>query len=165
MSESELSKYAQEFRNKNGNPNVIKLPDYLNVRNMQKSSSHEAWGEVSWIDYWRALTGNYENQQKCACCGKIIFADVDTKECQELVKIHRLSGRSEITADVFQAEGAHIVYAQDKSGGRYNGTYIVPLCKKCNSSANDECFEIKAGSILCEEIDYSIKNSNHFAGE
>lgn len=157
MSESELSKYAQEFRNKNGNPNVIKLPDYLNVRNMPKSSSHEAWRKVPWIDYWRALTGNYENQQKCACCGKIIFADVDTKECQELVKMHRLSGRSEITADVFQAEGAHIVYAQDKSGGRYNGTYIVPLCKKCNSRANDECFEIKAGSILCEEIDYSIK--------
>jgi len=157
MNESELSKYAQVFRNENGNPNVIKLSNYLNVRNMPKSSSRKAWGEVSWIDYWRALTGNYENQQKCACCGKIIFADVDTKECQELVKIHQLSGRSEITADVFQAEGAHIVYAQDKGGGRYNGTYIVPLCKKCNSSADDEDFKVETGSIICEEIGYSIK--------
>lgn len=155
MNESELKRYAQEFCMENGKPNVIRLCNDKIVRNLPESSTHVAWRKVSWIDYWRALTENYKNQQECACCGKIIFADVDTKECQELVKIHRLSGRSEITADVFQAEGAHIVL--DNGVERYDGTYIVPLCKKCNNRANDEHFKIKAGSILCEEIDYSIK--------
>ena len=70
--------------------------------------------------------------------------------------MRQIAGKKDATVDLYQAEGAHIVYSSEAEDEYYDGVYIVPLCKKCNSISKQK-FRLKAGSIICSELGYTIE--------
>ncbi len=156
MNEAELKVYAKGFLREYAHPYVFKLVNETEVENLPNSTTHKAWNGISWIDYWRSFTGYYANQLSCACCGKDLFVNVENPFCKELVRMRQIAGKKDATVDLYQAEGAHIVYSSEAEDEYYDGVYIVPLCKKCNSISKQK-FRLKAGSIICSELGYTIE--------
>lgn len=154
MNEKELIDYSVHFHNENGEPYIIKLDKYETFKNLPRSSNRRAWGNISWINYWRALTGNYTNQMVCAHCGKAIFADVNDPKCTDFVRFYQLAGKTDITENDYQAMGAHIQF--ETNDEIYDGIYIVPLCRECNNLKTEEGYSLQEGSVICAEIGQTI---------
>jgi hypothetical protein len=50
--------------------------------------------------------------------------------------------------------GAHVIKCHGNSN---SSQYITPLCKKCNSSHNTDCFKLKTNSKLVPVVTNGIK--------
>lgn len=155
MTAEELKRYAEQYRQNFGEPINLKCNSLESIPNALNTSNRHAWGGISWINYWRALTGHYENALFCARCGKRIFADIESNECKDYVKQHNLSNypKLQITVEALQAIGGHIL---NKTGEEYfEGYYIIPLCIDHN---NEHCNiqTIQKDTLMCAEIGATI---------
>ena len=97
---------------------------------------------VSWIYYWRAMTGLHSGTMACSSCGKEIYTGFVTLEMRtkygDKVNEHK-------------AEGGHVwVDAPDGSNFK-GGRYITPLCPACNAKRGQQITILK-GSVLCKEL-------------
>lgn len=152
MTESELKEYKKAFLVENADPEVRKLEDEQKWCNVPDSSNRHAWRGVAWIDYWRAFTGTYENGMTCSCCGKAIFADTNAVDAHFA---------RDVDQDVFsetedvQACGGHVYISADGDDEYSGGTYITPLCKKCNNCTVG-ALVLKEESLLVAEIGETV---------
>lgn len=153
MTESELKDYAFDFSQEKFDLNdgmIIKLDEDKRYPNLPESGNRKAWKGVSWIDYWRALTKKYENMLSCACCKRMIFANIEDSQCQELVRSRQLAG-TKASEEEYQAEGGHV-----GMNSNFDKIYIVPLCRICNNH-NNKYVTLRKDSVLCPEVGYTIE--------
>lgn len=156
MEEQKLKEYSECFIQENAEPHIIKLPESKVVVNGIDTSNRHAWGGVDWINYWRALTKQYSPFVCCACCGKLLYADIHSEECINNFKIRQLNEAFEKIED-FQADGGHI--KADFQDEYYDGFYIVPLCKEHNNRFSYPELSLREDSILCTEVGASVENN------
>lgn len=155
MNKKELEEYRERFIRENAEPHVIKLHESEVEVNGIDTSKRHAWGGASWINYWRALTKQYSPFVCCACCGKLLYADINLRDCKYNFKARKMSENLEKIED-FQAVGGHIKV--DFKDEYYDGFYIVPLCKEHNDRFRYPKLKLREDSILCAEVGASVEN-------
>lgn len=155
MNKQELKEYAREFKLEvcDLEGKIIILPEDEKFKNLSDSSNHVARKGVPWIDYWRALTGNYNNGVACACCGKLIYADLKDPKWNASITMRRENEKVS-SINNYQADGSHVECLSTDE--HLNGVYIVPLCRICNHPSNT-FITLRKGSVLCPEVDYTIE--------
>ena len=84
------------------------------MTNANNTSDRDADKNVSWINYWRAMTGNHTDPLYCSSCGKGIYSG---KIPDSAMLMYRLSGDE----SSHKAVGGHIWLegTQNEPGGRY----------------------------------------------
>ena len=102
MTSAELSSYQTNFVQSFDAPTILTVNEGGMFKNAEKTGDRDAHGGVSWIDYWRAITGEYATTMYCSSCGKEIVVGEPTKD-QKLD--WDLMGESE---EAHKAEGGHI---------------------------------------------------------
>lgn len=107
------------------------------VTNATGTSNRRPWGNIDWIDYWKAFSKRDTNIMRCTCCGKKIGNSV----------LHSLFGMSAVGAHINNPE-----HKIDKTKPKY---LIVPMCDECNNKFG-ETLEVKVNNIAVEEIDAQI---------
>ncbi len=137
MSENELKSYREKYIAQFGDPIIIKKPTNFKVINPAETSNRRAWNNISWIDYWRALTECYEETLNCVCCGCLIFEN-SSSSCLDVSP-----------CETMKALGGHIYFNEEDES--YSGYYIAPMCPKCNSNDN-RYIELNDDVELCAEI-------------
>lgn len=154
MNKQELKAYAERFKQEKYNLDgaIIKLSQDEELKNLPNSTNRVAWEGVPWINYWRALTGNYSNGVTCACCGKLVYADLENPQWRDSI-IKRKENENASSVDEYQAEGGHVVYSSEDE--HLDGVYIVPLCRTCNHHTN-QSVNIRQGSVLCPEVGQTV---------
>lgn len=141
LKKEELIEYRNKLENElTAKCEVLVAQQGVKVHNAENTSDRRAPHGVSWIDYWRALTGRSESQLMCASCGKIIFAGEIPKVIRNLYAITNDS------PEAHQALGGHIsITPSDKEN-----YYITPLCPECNSRMGAELI-LRTGTLICKE--------------
>lgn len=151
MNEKDLRNYFEELKLEFGETNLIAIKNESEeaIPNAPNTSDRIAWKGISWINYWRAVTQIHSNKLQCARCGKTIFADLQSPDCEEYIKEHLIKSRESI-----QAFGGHII--DNCKDDYFSSYYIVPLCAEHNQT---NCTEkrIQAGTIRCLEIGATTK--------
>lgn len=147
MTEEELRQYHDGFIAENGELETQGWTVGTTFYNAHKTN-RKAWRGLSWINYWRAMTGNYANAMHCAACNTKIFAEPEKVEGAMTFLSNYDPSKGGSLQD-FQAEGAHLyrngVNADD-------GYWIIPLCKKCNHPTNNLQMVCKSDVTVCEEL-------------
>ena len=115
------------------------------LQNGEDTTNRTAPQGYSWIDYWRAMSGNHRSELSCSSCGKIIFAD-DVPEIMR--KVYRMIGGS---VHDHVAHGGHLMVEASPTGDYAGGFYIAPLCPQCNAQRGKK-IKIRKGTLLCREI-------------
>ncbi len=145
MATSELSSYKSKLVKNYEDPTILEVIEETSIKNAGNTGGRNAFGGMSWIDYWRAVTGNYATTLRCSSCGKVIVVGEPT-----LTQRMDFVAKGE-TKDDHKAEGGHMwVTAPDGVKWR-GGLYITPLCPACNAKL-EQYIPIKIGSELCKEV-------------
>ena len=132
MSETELKSYQDELVEKFGEPTILTVSEEGLFKNAEKTGDRDAYGDISWIDYWRSVTGNHATILRCSSCGKEIVIGEPTSE--QKLEWH-LMGETE---DEHKAEGGHIWLTAPKDANWHGGRYITPLCPACNAKRGQQ---------------------------
>lgn len=142
MTFEEYKDYINSTYNKGGLHVVRHFVNDGVMTNANNTSDRDADKNVSWIDYWRAMTGNYSERLNCSSCGKEIY--VGEIPSSALLKYKRNGDNSS-----HKAEGGHIWLqgTQNEPGGRY----ITPLCPECNAKRGQK-IPVKKGSVIFKEL-------------
>lgn len=117
---------------------------YHNPPTEEQTSKRKAYGPITWIEYWRRLTGFNGNHLKCSFCGGDIFINVD--ECDAFLK--RMNKPLNDKSD-YQAEGGH--YHKNRKDNS-DGYIIIPVCKTCNGRNSDYDLVVKEENEYVEEL-------------
>lgn len=141
----ELKAYKSEIESECGRCTILNVIKSNNKKNCNNTDDRKAAKGWSWIDYWRAMTGNSETQLSCASCGKIIYVGPIPKMME---RMYALTGDK---PENHVAHGGHVWVNTPKSGKYKGGIYIVPLCPYCNGQHGKDII-IKEGSVLCKEL-------------
>lgn len=115
------------------------------LQNAEDTSGRNAPKGFSWIDYWRAMSGNHKSVLECSSCGKMIFADGIPPM---MAKIY---SKMELDENQHIAVGGHLLVPEPHASDYAGGFYIAPLCQKCNALRGENII-IRKGSILCKEF-------------
>ena len=120
------------------------------MTNANNTSDRDADKNESWINYWRAKTGNHSDPLYCSSCGKEIYSG-NIPDSAKLM--YRLSGDE----SSHKAVGGHIWLegTQNEPGGRY----ITPLCPECNAKRGQQ-IPVKKGSIIFKELGAKVVDKN-----
>lgn len=113
--------------------------------NANKTGDRDAYKGISWINYWRAMSGKTSSTMCCSSCGKEIFVGKPTPA----QKIRFSVGDDNV--DNHRAEGGHIWVNAPKEANNTGGRYITPLCPSCNAKRGQQ-ITIKKGSELYKEL-------------
>lgn len=137
-----FEEYKQEVEKEFGECGVLDVNYDTELKNCEKTGDRDAYKNVSWIYYWRAMTGLHSGTMACSSCGKEIYTGFVTLEMRtkygDKVNEHK-------------AEGGHVwVDAPDGSNFK-GGRYITPLCPACNAKRGQQITILK-GSVLCKEL-------------
>ena len=137
-----FEEYKQEVEKEFGECGVLDVNYDTKLKNCEKTGDRDAYKNVSWIYYWRAMTGLHSGTMACSSCGKEIYTGFVTLEMRtkygDKVNEHK-------------AEGGHVwVDASDGSNFK-GGRYITPLCPACNAKRGQQITILK-GSVLCKEL-------------
>lgn len=150
MTYEEFRKYINETYNKDGLHVVRHFVENGNMTNANKTSDREADKNVSWIDYWRAMTGNHSDPLYCSSCGKEIYTGPIPAD-RQLAFV--LAGDK----SSHKAEGGHIwLQGTDSLPG---GRYITPLCPECNAKRGKQ-IPVKKDSVIFKELGAKIVDKN-----
>lgn len=134
MNEQELNAYRARFAQKFGEPHVRRVVKEGFFKNAERTGDRSAYGGISWIDYWRAMTGNHATTLHCSSCGKEIVV-----------------GLSALLNPENQAIGGHIWLTAPAGADWQGGRFITPLCPACNAKRGEQ-IPLKEDSILCKEL-------------
>ena len=152
MTETELNEYKKSIEEQFGNCRVLTANQDTKLKNCENTAERSAEKGWSWIDYWRAMTGNHESRLFCSSCGQVIFVGDVPKIMKDL---YVATGD---TVERHKAMGGH-VWVKPPSNGQYpGGRYITPLCPVCNAKRGEELPIIK-GSRVCKELGANIDES------
>ena len=147
MTEEELRQYREDFIAENGEPETQVWAVGTTFYNAHKTN-RRAWRGVSWINYWRAMTGYYDNAMYCAAFNKKIFAEPEQFDGAMAFMSNYDPAKGGSFQD-YQAEGAHLF----RNGiNADEGYWIIPLCKKCNHPTNTAQMTCKFEVTVCEEL-------------
>lgn len=101
MTYNEYKEHINSTYNKDGKHQVLQTKMNGTMTNANDTSDRDADHNWPWIDYWRAMTGHYENPLHCSSCGKEIFTgDIPKAKQQEY------ESKGDKTSH--KAEGGHI---------------------------------------------------------
>ena len=122
------------------------------LQNGNNTSERKAPKGYSWIDYWRAMSGNHNSRLECSSCGNVIFTGDVSLTMKKMYGLMGLNENENI------ALGGHLLVkdpqslAKDPQSHDYSsGFYIAPLCLKCNGQRGKN-INIKKGTLLCKEV-------------
>ena len=150
MTEAEFNEYKKSIEEQHGGCRVLTANQDTTLMNCKDTCNRTAEQGWSWIDYWRAMTGNHESRLFCSSCGQVIFVGEVPKIMKDL---YVATGD---TVERHKAMGGH-VWVNKPANGRYpEGRYITPLCPACNSRRGEEISIIK-GSRICQELGANIE--------
>lgn len=156
MSEEELKQYHDDFVREFGEPETQEWPAGRTFHNAPRTD-RKAWRGISWINYWRAMTGRYNNGMKCANCGKDIFAEIDGYMVKNTL-INNYNSAIGGSLEDYQANGGHLFKNGDNA---HDGYWIIPLCKECNNFSNRNEMRCKEATTVCEERGAHEVESTH----
>ncbi len=149
MTEAEFFEYKRNIEEQFGNCTVLTANQDTTLKNCTGTSVRSAEQGWSWINYWRAMTGNHESRLFCSSCGQVIFVGDVPKIMQDL---YVATGD---TVERHRAIGAHVWINAPKSASYPDGRYILPLCPVCNAKHGEEIQIIK-GSRVCKELGANV---------
>ena len=145
-----FSEYTKEVENKFGKCTILDCKSDHKKKNCGNTGDRTAYKGVSWIDYWRAMTGKTDASMFCSSCGKEIFVGEPTLE--QTLKFSRGTDKVEN----HRAHGGHIWVNSTPANSAYTGgRYITPLCPECNGQHGKE-INIRKGSEYCKELGATI---------
>lgn len=145
MQQEELRRYKEKVESEFGKCRVLTARMETTLAISNNTSENTAPKGVSWIDFWRSMTGCYESRLSCCSCGKVIYAE---KVPEVMVKMYQSTGDN---ADNHRAIGAHMHVETPKSGNYPGGVYIAPLCPLCNSRKSEK-IPVLRGTKICREL-------------
>ena len=124
---------------------TLYVGDDVFLQNGNNTSERKAPKGFSWIDYWRAMSGNHKSQLECCSCGKMIFVDGIPPIMSKMYKLMNIDENNYI------ALGGHLLLKEPQSHDYAGGFYIAPLCPKCNAQRGQK-IKIRKGTFLCKEV-------------
>ena len=89
---NKFDEYKKEIEANHKEYMTLCVGDDVFLQNGNDTSERKAPKGFSWIDYWRAMSGNHESSLECSSCGKMIFVD---EIPQMLKKMYGLMGLNE----------------------------------------------------------------------
>ena len=144
ISENELNSYKSEFIEKYENLQQLTVSTSGLVKNAERTDDRKAYKDVSWIDYWRAMTGNHQTTLSCSSCGK----EINVGEPTFAQKFDYISKGE--TAAEHQAMGGHVWMTAPTEEDWKGGRYITALCPAGNNKRGQQ-INLRVGSLLCKE--------------
>ena len=149
MTEAEFEQYKKEIEEHFGSCKVLTANQDTTLKKCKGSSVRSAEKGWSWINYWRAMTGNHETRLFCSSCGQVIFVGDVPKIMQDL---YVSTGD---TVECHRAIGAHVWINAPQNAKYPGGRYILPLCPVCNAKQGEDIQIIK-GSRVCKELGANV---------
>ena len=153
MTESEFNEDKKEIEEQYGSCKVLTAHRDNILKNSEGTGNRGAEKGWTWIDYWRAMTGNHESRLFCSSCGQVIFVGDVPKIMKEL---YIATGD---TVEQHRAIGGHVWIEEPISGQYPGGYYITPLCPVCNAKRGEEIPIIK-GSRVCKELGAHVEEGD-----
>lgn len=140
-----FEEYKQFIEETYGECDVLHANSDHTKKNCGGTGNRKAPKGISWIDYWRAMTGNHSNILYCSSCGKEIFVGEPTEEQQKRFT------KSDDTVEKHRAQGGHVWVNATSDNDYSGGRYVTPLCPECNGQ-HDKHILIKKGATYCKEL-------------
>ena len=140
-----FNEYKQEVEKENGECQILHSVCDHNEKNCGKTSDRNAPKNVSWIDYWRAMTENYSNTLVCSSCGKVIIVGEPTDDQKKEFS------KGDDTIEKRKAHGGHIWIKTPSDKSYIGGRYITPLCPHCNGQ-HDKEIPVRKDAVYCKEL-------------
>lgn len=141
----ELCRYKKDIEAEYGCCQTLTAQKDVELKNCDDTSDRKAKGNVSWIDYWRAMCGRHGTRFTCGSCGKLIFTG-------EIPKIYEdMYNATGDNAESHRACGAHLWVNTPASGKYHGGRYIAPLCPACNAK-HGRMIPVLKGTVICHEL-------------
>lgn len=140
-----LEEYKKAIEEEFGECEILHAEYEHEKKNCGKTGDRNAPKGFSWIDYWRAMTGNHNTTLKCSSCGKEIIVDEPTEEQKQKFTF------GDDTVEKHKAHGGHIWVISPEDKSYVGGRYITPLCPKCNGQ-HDKNITIRRGAVYCKEL-------------
>ena len=78
--------FESQYSDRPGTTILKKGMEIHNPKESDHTGDRKAYLDYPWIKYWQAFTKNNNNKLQCACCGKNIYVDENTAECQKEVE-------------------------------------------------------------------------------
>lgn len=141
--------YKQFIEENYGECDVLQASCDHEKKNCGGTSNRFAPKSISWIDYWRAMTGNHGTIMTCSSCGKELFVGEPTEEQKKKFT------KGDDTIEKHRAQGGHVWVNAPSDKGYSGGRYITPLCPECNGK-HDQHIPIRKDAIYCKELGASI---------
>lgn len=148
-----FSEYKQEVVKNFGECTILHSTVDLKKKNCGNTGDREAYKGVSWIDYWRAMTGNTDATMCCSSCGKEIFVGEPTSAQKETFS------KGDDKVEKHRAHGGHIWVVAPANKKYTGGRYIIPLCPECNGQHGKD-INVRKGSEYCKELGATISEDN-----
>lgn len=95
-----FNEYKQEVEKENGECQILHSVCDHNEKNCGKTSDRNAPKNVSWIDYWRAMTENYSNTLVCSSCIKYRIHDHNTSRPENIYNLKTHGIVTQYSSDV-----------------------------------------------------------------
>lgn len=140
-----FEEYKREIESTHKDYVTLRVGDDVFLQNGNNTSERRAPKGFSWIDYWRAMSGNHKSQLECCSCGKMIFVDGIPPIMSKMYK------QMNIDENDYIALGGHLMVEEPQSHDYVGGFYIAPLCPKCNAQRGYK-IKIRKGTALCKEV-------------
>lgn len=140
-----FEEYKREIESTHKDYVTLRVGDDVFLQNGNNTSERKAPKGFSWIDYWRAMSGNHKSQLECCSCGKMIFVDGIPPIMSKMYKLMNIDENDYI------ALGGHLMVEEPQSHDYVGGFYIAPLCSKCNAQRGYK-IKIRKGTALCKEV-------------
>lgn len=152
MTELEFYRYKEEIERQFGKCKVLTANQDTTLMKCEETDNLTMLNGLSWIDYWRTMTGNHETRLFCSSCGQVIFVG----EVPQIMKnLYVATGDS---LESHKAMGGHVLIKRPESGKYPGGKYIIPLCPHCFDKQEEEISIIK-GSRICQELGEAPENN------
>ena len=148
-----FSEYKQEVEYKFGECTILHSNVDHKETNCGNTKGRIAYKGVSWIDYWRAMTGNTAATMCCSSCGKEIFVGEPTSMQTWMFSL------GDDKVENHRAHGGHIWLDSPANNEYIGGRYITPLCPECNGQHGKEIFILK-DAVYCKELGATINENS-----
>lgn len=140
-----FDEYKLQIESEHKDYTTLCVDENTMLQNGSNTTDRKAPKGFSWIDYWRAMSGNHKSQLECSSCGKMIFVDGIPPMMSKMYKLMNIDENDYI------ALGGHLLVKEPQSHDYVGGFYIAPLCPKCNAQREYK-IQIRKGTILCKEV-------------